>query len=67
MFENIEGKAIFKYGKENYAKAVEQALTCKDFVLDKDEDELVTSTKENSCYNCLFRRWTKESFICLKK
>lgn len=67
MFINENGKAVFKYGRENYEKAKEQAFSCKDFILDKDEDELVTSTKYNSCYNCLYRRWTKESFICLKK
>jgi hypothetical protein len=67
MFEKRNEKMTFIYGRENYEKAIEQALTCKDFILDKDEDELVTSTKKNSCYNCLYRRWTRESFVCLKK
>lgn len=66
MFLNEDGKLVFKYGRENYEKAVEQALSCDSFVLDKDEDELVTSTEINSCYNCLYRRWTRESFTCLK-
>lgn len=66
MFLQQNGKLVFKYGRENYEKAVEQALSCKFFVLDKDEDELVTNTSRNSCYNCLFRRWTKDSFTCAK-
>lgn len=56
---------IFQFGKHGYAEAIDAA--CEFFVLDKDEDELVTSTEQNSCYNCLFRRWTRESFICMKK
>lgn len=67
MFKIENEKYIFKNGKENYKLAVEQAISCKDFILDNDEDELVTDTNSNSCYNCLFRKWTKESFICLKK
>lgn len=67
MFELRKGgKKYFKYGKESFDKAVEQASSCKDFELDKDENELVTSTIKNSCYNCTFRRWTQESFCCMK-
>ena len=66
MFLNQDGKLVFKHGRENYEKAVEQATSCEFFVLDKDEDELVTSTNKNSCYNCLFRRWTRDSFTCIK-
>ncbi|MDD5051349.1 MAG: molybdopterin biosynthesis protein MoeB [Sulfuricurvum sp.] len=54
----------FQFGKNAYAEAINAA--CDFFVLDKDEDELVTSTEQNSCYNCLFRRWTRESFTCMK-
>jgi hypothetical protein len=66
MFEIHNTKLVFKYGREDYNKALKAALMCSSFVLDKDEDELVTSTETNSCYNCLFRRWTEKSFICLK-
>ncbi|MFT7004277.1 MAG: hypothetical protein ACJAWW_001634 [Sulfurimonas sp.] len=66
MFLHENGKLLFKYGRVDYEKAIEQALSCSSFVLDKDEDELVTSTEKNSCYNCLFRRWTKDSFTCIK-
>jgi len=67
MFEYIDKKKIFKYGKEGYKEAVSQAISCKRFVLDKDEDELITSTDKNSCYNCLYRRWTQKSFMCMAK
>lgn len=65
MFILENGNVIFRYGKDAYEKAIEAA--CEAFKLDKDEDELITSTAHNSCYNCLFRRWTRESFICMKK
>lgn len=67
MFYKRDNSFVFKYGKKNYDKAIESAALCENFVLDKDEDELITSTKKNSCYNCLFRRWCSDSFICMKK
>jgi len=67
MFELVNHKFVFKFGRENYEEAKKMAESCKYFSLDADEDELVTSTKFNSCYNCLFRRWTRDSFHCLKK
>lgn len=65
MFVLENGNFIFRYGKDDYAKAIDAA--CESFIPDKDEDELITSTAKNSCYNCLFRRWTRESFMCMKK
>jgi len=37
---------------------------CQNFRID-DEDELVTD-QDRSCYNCRYRRWTINSFVCLK-
>lgn len=65
MFTYENGNFVFQYGKDDYQKAIDAA--CEAFLLDQDEDELITSTAQNSCYNCLFRRWTRESFICMKK
>jgi hypothetical protein len=65
MFTKENGYLTFQYGKEDYQKAID--ATCETFILDKDDDELVTSTDQNSCYNCLFRRWTVKSFMCMKK
>ena len=55
---------MISLGKEAWQEAVEAAGLCKHFSLD-DEDELV-SEEERSCYNCRYRRWTPESFVCLK-
>lgn len=38
---------------------------CPDFVLDNDYEERLTE-QENSCGNCLYRRWTSEGFRCVK-
>lgn len=45
--------------------AVQAAMACAHFALD-DEDELV-SDEEITCLNCRYRRWTQESFLCMKK
>ena len=46
-------------------KSAQAAKACPNFALD-DEDELV-SDQEISCLNCRYRRWTQESFLCMKK
>lgn len=56
----------FLYGKTGFSKALQTASKCNDFVLDNDEEELLCSTKNNSCYNCLFRKWNEKSFECMK-
>lgn len=63
FFEKDNNK--FKFGKNNYEKAILAADNCTNFKLDRDEEEFVTSTNNNSCYNCLFRRWTSDSFTCM--
>ena len=67
MFVNNDGNHVFKYGKYAYQRASEVATACDFFELDKDEDELIVSTQKDSCYNCLFRRWSAQSFTCMKK
>jgi len=57
---------IFLYGKHDYDKAKVVASKCSSFKLDVDEDELVTSIDFPTCYNCLFRRWSINSFQCMK-
>jgi hypothetical protein len=49
----------------NDYQAVQAAMACAHFTID-DEDELV-SDEEISCLNCRYRRWTQESFSCMKK
>jgi hypothetical protein len=45
--------------------AAQKAMACAHFTLD-DEDELV-SDEEITCLNCRYRRWTQETFTCMKK
>lgn len=40
--------------------------SCEDFEADNDTEECYTDS-ENACYNCLYRRWTADGFICVKK
>lgn len=57
-------KKIFKFGQSNYKMARVAAEDCSLFLAD-DEDEQVDSVLE-SCYNCKYRRWTADSFQCLR-
>ena len=49
----------------NEFQAIQAAQACTHFTLD-DEDELV-SDEEITCLNCRYRRWTQESYVCMKK
>jgi hypothetical protein len=64
MFNQTNGKTVFIYGRDNYAKAEEAAAKCGCFTFDCEEECL--ADEEVSCYNCRYRRWTAESFECLK-
>ncbi|QKG28451.1 molybdopterin biosynthesis protein MoeB [Campylobacter sp. RM16187] len=64
-FQNFSLDGVFLFGKFSYENARQIAVKCEFFTTDSDEDELVDSDPK-SCYNCLFRRWSKESFECLK-
>ena len=59
------GKTVFAYGKESFAEAAALAENCPSFNEDC-EDELVCDDAV-SCYNCRYRRWTAESFECIKR
>ncbi len=65
MFETINDKKIFVYGRDNPQKAVEAAAECKHYSEDYDEECFYDD--ERSCYNCRYRRWTEKSFECMKK
>lgn len=58
------GRNRFHYGREQYRYAAEAARQCPSFARD-DEEEIVCD-EEQSCYNCRYRRWTFDSFDCLK-
>lgn len=58
------GRRLFACGKEDYERAAAAARECTAFARD-DEDELVCDDAV-SCYNCKYRRWSAESFYCMK-
>lgn len=66
MFEVINGRYVFSYGKDNSEKAEETAGNCPLFRIDC-EDELVEDEDVRTCYNCIYRRWTADSFECVRK
>ncbi|MBR3553142.1 MAG: hypothetical protein IKN72_07115 [Clostridia bacterium] len=64
MWEIINGKKHFTGGKEAYEAVARTAEHCPFFAEDCEE-ECVTDDAR-SCYDCRYRRWTSESFICMK-
>ena len=65
FFQQENEKKIFLFGQNAEAEAEQAAQNCAAFRLDYEE-ELATTT-ERSCYNCRYRRWTADSFQCMKK
>lgn len=64
MWQAFDYQKRFLYGKNDGEKAHTVAGSCPDFRED-NEDECV-SDEPISCYNCRYRRWTQESFDCMK-
>lgn len=64
FFLNSQMKLEFKHGKTAWIEASKAAILCKNFCED-DEDEQVADDVI-SCYNCRYRRWTINSFVCYK-
>lgn len=64
FFQKNHTEWTFTYGKEAPQKAGEAADKCS-FFQEDDEDEQVSDIFP-SCYNCRYRRWTTDSFICKK-
>ena len=62
--EDTNGQRLFSYGHGNWAVAAKAAAACTSFRAD-DEDEQCAEEDETSCYNCRYRRWTADSFVCL--
>lgn len=63
MWRLDQNRKTFLYGKNNPAEARAAAAACPDFCEDsayEREDDAV------SCYSCRYRRWTPESFDCMK-
>lgn len=63
-FQKKQNEWTFLYGKDSPQKAGTAAEKCS-FFQEDDEDEQVSDIAK-SCYNCRYRRWTEDSFICKK-
>jgi hypothetical protein len=61
---NQAGEKEFKFGLEAWTQAAQAAQACAYFLAD-DEDEMIADEKR-SCYNCSYRRWTVQAFICTR-
>ena len=64
-----EEKGLYKFFDKNTMKnaAAYEAAVCGEFEYDNDDDELMGESKEEkTCFNCLYRRWAKEGFECIK-
>lgn len=52
----------FKHGLQDFMQAELAARECHGFAYD-DDDELIDDNR--SCFNCTFRRWSKETIYCM--
>lgn len=62
---NEQGQREYAGFEEDWGAVAQIASDCLQFRPD-DEDEWVAD-EPVSCYNCLYRRWTVKSFVCLYK
>jgi hypothetical protein len=64
-FTNQRGEQEFIGGKNDWTGAASVAAACRDFHADVEEE--IVADEPLSCYNCRYRRWSAESFTCMKK
>lgn len=60
----VDDKKMFHGGKQDFKMAATAATGCYFFTLDYEEE--CVADEPRSCYNCRYRRWTNESFRCMK-
>lgn len=65
MWDKTDGKKIFIYGQDDNINACKAARECGNFKQDYEEE--CFADEEICCYNCRYRRWTADSFECMKK
>lgn len=63
FWEMKENRKVFLGGLYEYEKAALAASQCSFFKPDAEEEQ--TAEDEVSCYNCRYRRWTKDGFECM--
>ncbi len=61
----IREKETFSWGRLNQEQAASEAKACPLFAEDSPEE--CVSDCRLSCLNCRYRRWTRKSYVCLKK
>lgn len=64
VWKNQDGNRYFLGGQEAYDEVMIIAKVCPHFVADYEEEWMAED--EISCYNCRYRRWTVDSFMCMK-
>jgi len=57
-----DGLRLFRHGRENFNAAAQAAGSCTSFRADVEEEWVTDESR--SCYNCRYRRWTADSFVC---
>ena len=64
IFEiNRRGEPVFRFGREDWTMAQATASKCGFYSIDVD-NELIKDIMKRSCYNCAYRKWIKDTFIC---
>ena len=64
MWKLENATMFFTGGKKADAAAALTAEQCPLFSHDCEEE--CEAEEERSCYNCRYRRWTRDSFACMK-
>jgi hypothetical protein len=65
IWRTENGRWHFLRGKDAPRTAAAAAEACGGFV--PDDEEEWEAEEAVSCYNCRLRRWTPDSFDCLRK
>ncbi len=65
IFAGMIGTGEFIGGKDDRPGAAGVAGNCRYFRTDVEEE--LVADEPVSCYNCRYRRWTADSFTCLKQ
>ncbi|HOP39822.1 MAG TPA: hypothetical protein PLI53_02140 [Geobacteraceae bacterium] len=59
-----DGSRKYRGGRNDWSGAANEALRCEWFREDVEEEWVADEAR--SCYNCRYRRWTEDSFVCIR-
>ncbi|MCF0136971.1 MAG: hypothetical protein HUJ66_01255 [Oscillospiraceae bacterium] len=65
VWEKGKRGMLFTSGREATGTAAEEAEKCENF--SRDYEEECFAFEDVSCYNCRYRRWTRDSFECMNR